>query len=203
MSRAAPTHENITAVILAGGRGARMDGADKGLMELAGKPLVLHVLETLKPQLRTVLINANRNAAQYAQLTQLAICADRREGYEGPLAGIEAGFDASGTPWLLAVPCDTPGLPADLVAQLCAALQNAAAPAAYAQAPDGPVYPLCLISRQLAPSLRAALDAGERAVGRWLQAQQALAVPIKGWPLPMSNLNTPERLAAAEAMMRG
>ncbi|SEQ08161.1 molybdopterin-guanine dinucleotide biosynthesis protein A [Solimonas aquatica] len=203
MSRPAPTAENITALILAGGRGTRMQGADKGLVELAGKPLVLHVLEALRAQVGSVRINANRNAERYAQLTKLPVCADLREGYEGPLAGIEAGFAASSTPWLLAVPCDTPGLPADLVAQLGAGLQNAAAPAAYAQAPDGPVYPLCLVSRALAPALRGALDAGERAVGRWLQAQQALAVPIRGWPLPMSNLNTPERLAAAEAMMRG
>lgn len=193
---------DIAAVVLAGGLGTRMNGADKGLLTLAGKPLILHLTQALRAQVGEVLINANRNAEVYARLTGLPVCADRRSDYAGPLAGIEAGFAVSSTPWLLAVPCDTPGLPADLVAQLWQGLQTAGAQAAYAQVQDDPVYPLCLLSRELAPALSAALDRGERAVGRWLAAQNAVAVRIANWGgLPL-NLNTAERLAAAEAIMQ-
>lgn len=202
MSEHPPPLSELSAVILAGGRGTRMNGADKGLLELAGRPLVMHVQEALAPQVGTVLINANRHLDRYRQLLPAAVCADRRPDFEGPLAGIEAGFAASQSPWLLAAPCDTPGLPPDLLAQLWAGLHAAGAPAAYALGPDGPVYPLCLLSRALAPALSAALDAGERAVGRWLQAQGAVAVAVQGWRPEALNLNTPGRLQAAEAIIR-
>lgn len=186
----------LCAVVLAGGLGTRMGGADKGLVELKGRPLVAHLLDALRPQASRLLINANRNAERYAEFG-VPVIADPWPDFRGPLAGMAAAFAASDEDWLLAAPCDTPGLPADLAEQLLAAAQSAGRDAAYAVVDGDAVYPLCLLHRRLAASLRAALEAGQYAVGRWLAAQGAVAVNIEGWCGTLANLNTPERLAAA------
>ncbi|GAB4348156.1 MAG: molybdenum cofactor guanylyltransferase [Immundisolibacter sp.] len=116
---AAPYTE-VTGLILAGGRGVRLGGADKGLLELAGRPLVRHVFERLAPQVGNVLLSANRNQARYRALG-LAPLDDGPYPYAGPLAGLRAGLLACATPWLLAVACDLPRLPRDLCARLLAA----------------------------------------------------------------------------------
>ncbi|WP_043113452.1 molybdenum cofactor guanylyltransferase MobA [Solimonas soli] len=185
------------AVVLAGGRGLRMGGADKGLAELDGKPLVAHLLDALRPQAAALLINANRHGERYAAFG-VPVVADPWPDFRGPLAGIAAAFAAIEHDWLLAAPCDTPGLPADLAAQLMAAAQAGRRDAAYAVVDGDPVYPLCLLHRRLAAPLRTALEAGHYAVGRWLAAQGAVAVNIRGWCGTLMNLNTPERLAAAQ-----
>ncbi len=116
---AAPCTE-VTGLILAGGRGARLGGADKGLLPLTSQPLVQHVFERLAPQVRTVLLSANRNHARYRALG-FAPLDDGPYPYAGPLAGLRAGLRACDTPWLLAVACDLPRLPLDLCARLLAA----------------------------------------------------------------------------------
>ena len=107
----------ITGVILAGGQGRRMGGADKGLQELGGRPMAAHVLERLAPQVGAVLISANRNLERYAELG-CPVLPDTLDGYAGPLAGLQAALAQATTPLLVTAPCDSPFLPADLVARL-------------------------------------------------------------------------------------
>ena len=129
------TPDNITGLVLAGGRGLRMGGTDKGLQVLAGKPLALHALERLRPQVGALLVNANRNTAAYATFG-VPVCPDTVEGFAGPLAGFLAGLVHCRTPWLLTVPCDSPRSPTDLAARLAAAAQAQDAEIAIALAPD-------------------------------------------------------------------
>ena len=119
---------DITACMLAGGRGMRMGGVDKGLQLFQGQPLALHVLQRLAPQVGSLLINANRNAEAYAELAKpfnARICADALPDYPGPLAGFLAGLTQCQTKWLLCVPCDTPLFPTDLVAHMVKACDDA------------------------------------------------------------------------------
>jgi len=110
----------ITAVILAGGRGTRMGGADKGLVNYQDKPgephkpMVAHVLERIQPQVDHVIINANRHLDQY-QHFGVPVVTDANDQFDGPLAGMQAGMHHATTDWILSVPCDSPLLPLDLV----------------------------------------------------------------------------------------
>lgn len=176
-----------------------MQGADKGLLLLAGRPLVMHVHEALRTQVGTVIVSANRHAADYAAALALPVVADRWDDYRGPLAGICAGFDATRSDWLLAVPADMPGLPSNLLAQLRAQCSGAAA---YAVLGGDAVYPLCLLHRRLHADLRASLERGDYAVRHWLGRHAAAAVPIEGWHGEAPSLNTPEALQAAERRWR-
>ncbi|NKF23449.1 molybdenum cofactor guanylyltransferase MobA [Solimonas marina] len=186
----------MDAVVLAGGRATRMGGADKGLLPLRGRPLVQHVLDALRPQVAQCWISANRHLDRYAAFAETV--ADSWPDYRGPLAGIAAAADRCRQDWLLAAPCDTPGLPADVVAQLQFALRDGATTAAYAVIDDNPLYPFCLLHRSRFADLRLALERGQYAVGRWLAAADARAVAISGWHGPLLNLNTPALLADAQ-----
>jgi molybdopterin-guanine dinucleotide biosynthesis protein A len=196
--RASPCAD-IDGVVLAGGRGTRMGSVDKGLSLLHGQPLVVHVLDALRPQLADCMISANRNLDVYAQFGA-PLVSDVWPDFRGPLAGIDAAAQHSTRSWLLAAPCDTPGLPGDLVAQLWRATQRAGADAAYAVVNGDPLYPLCLLHRRRFAALHDALMRGQYAVGRWLTAQNAVAVAIDNWRGPPLNLNTPERLADAHTV---
>ena len=109
--------DQITGVILAGGRGSRMGGADKGLQPYRGVPLAMHALLRLAPQVGEVMINANRNLAAYESMGA-AVWPDALADYPGPLAGFLAGLEHCTTPYLVTVPCDSPHFPEDLVARL-------------------------------------------------------------------------------------
>ncbi|MEA3411184.1 MAG: molybdenum cofactor guanylyltransferase MobA [Pseudomonadota bacterium] len=166
--------DNITAVVLAGGRGRRLGGRDKGLVELGGKTLVEHVLDAIRPQVRSVLINANRNLETYSGFGYPVIN-DEMADFQGPLAGLAAGLSACDTDYVVTLPCDGPYVPADLVARLARALVENDAEIAVAH--DGrrmqPVY--ALVPRALRPSLQAFLDAGDRKVELWY-ARHAVAM---------------------------
>jgi molybdopterin-guanine dinucleotide biosynthesis protein A len=191
--------DDIDGVVLAGGRGTRMGSVDKGLSLLHGQPLVVHVLDALRPQLADCMISANRNLDVYAQFG-VPLVRDAWPDFRGPLAGICAAAQRGTRPWLLAAPCDTPGLPGDLAIQLQRAAQRAGADAAYAVVDGEPLYPLCLLHRRRFAALHDALVRGQYAVGRWLTAQNAVAVAIDNWCGPLLNLNTPERLADAHTV---
>ncbi len=169
-----PSPDAITGLILAGGRAQRMGGVDKGLQPWRGLPLVDHALARLAPQVREVMINANRNPAAYA--TRAArVLADASEDFPGPLAGILAGLRATTTPWLAVVPCDSPQLPADLVARLGQGLGGA--PGAVVQR-DQRLEPVCcLLSKTLADDLERYLAEGGRKVEGWV-ARHATPVPF-------------------------
>jgi molybdenum cofactor guanylyltransferase len=185
-----PQRDDITGLVLAGGRGQRVGGRDKGLIDFNGAPLALQVLERLRPQVVTVLISANRNAEVYGQWAPV-IADDPAQCFDGPLAGIDAALRASKTPWLAVVPCDLPHLPADAVARLAQGLD--AARAAYA-ANNGRHALICLLHRDVGPVLRQLLLDGERRIGAMYSALHAVTVPFAASELV--NLNAPADLAA-------
>ena len=119
-----PLHlEAITAVILAGGRGSRMGGIDKGLQNFNGMTLVLHTLMRLSPQVGGLMINANRNLSAYESFGVDVWPDSTNMGeFAGPLAGFVTAMERCETPYLLTVPCDTPLFPPDLVTRLSEAM---------------------------------------------------------------------------------
>lgn len=160
------TIDDITGVILAGGKGRRMGGLDKGLVEFSGRLLIAHVIDRLRPQVGTLMINANRHTEEYRGFGYPVI-EDELEDYQGPLAGFATALRSAKTPYILTVPCDGPILPDDLAARLVNALNDNAAELAVAH--DGqrmqPVY--ALISTALLPSMTEFLNRGERKIDRW------------------------------------
>lgn len=190
----------ITGLILAGGLGSRMGGVDKGLQPFAGRPLVEHVAGRLAPQVESLLINANRNCERYACYGQ--VVADLRTGFPGPLAGMEAGLALCTTPLLATVPCDTPFLPANLVARLRAALEGNNALLAVASTGGWRQPVICLMHRDVLPSLSAFLDQDGRKVGQWLAGLKVVEVPFDDEPDAFANLNTPEDLGTLQSHAR-
>ncbi len=160
----------ITGLILAGGRGSRMGSIDKGLVPLAGRPMVAHVLERLSPQVQHLLINANQNLDTYAAFGA-PVWPDAMPDFAGPLAGLQTGLMHCETPYLVTAPCDSPFLPADLVQRLADALQAEDADLTVAVTGDGetrqphPVF--CLAKASLLPHLTQFLESGGRKVDRW------------------------------------
>lgn len=182
----------ITGAILAGGRGQRMGGVDKGLVEIAGRPLVAWTMDALAPQVGPLLINANRSHQAYAAFG-VPVLADRHTGFQGPLAGLHAALSAAATPYVAIAPCDTPCLPAELVARLAAALARDGSELAVARA-DGRVHRLhALLRRSLVDPLGQALAAGERKVGAWYAGRQASVVDFDDCAEAFDNINTPEQ----------
>ncbi|WP_374662814.1 molybdenum cofactor guanylyltransferase MobA [Inhella sp.] len=179
-------------LILAGGRGSRMGGADKGFVSWRGEPLVEQVLRALRPQVAQVAISANRNLARYAELG-VPVWADEAP-FEGPLAGLHAGLRqlADGLDWLWLVPVDSPELPPNLGAALMQ--QVGTAPAVLPRTPDGQLHPThALVHRRLQPALASLLaEPGERGAARWLLGQGATAFD---WPQDLPGFNQPADLA--------
>lgn len=191
----------ITGVVLAGGRGSRMGGEDKGLVLLHGRSMVEHVVERLRPQVGEVLVSANRNQERYAALGYRVV-ADLVGGYQGPLAGMAAALHAADTAYVVTVPCDSPLIGSDLVARLAQAL--AAEHAELAVAHDGmrahPVF--LLLSRALLPSLTAFLEAGERKIDRWFAQHRVATAMFTDAPDTFLNVNDPDEHRALEARLR-
>lgn len=208
--------EAITGLVLAGGRGARMGGADKGLVLLNGVPLARHALQRLRPQVDALMISANRHLDAYRALG-VPVVSDNPPQFDGPLAGVLAGLEACATPWLACVPCDAPAFPLDLVARLHQAALSQRCDAAMAASlrdgakshqasPELSLEPsFCLLRASLAPTLRAALASGERRFQGWLKSVGAAQVVFSTDAAalsPFANLNTPEELGQAEAVLR-
>jgi molybdenum cofactor guanylyltransferase len=192
----------IIGVILAGGQSRRMGGADKAFLPLAGKPLIQHVLDRLSPQVGGVVLSANGDPARFAVLGQ-PVVADASP--QGPLSGILAALrhvEGSGVTHLASAPVDTPFLPADLVARLSQAASDAPEGLALARTSDGD-HPVCALwPLGLAPALAAFLSAGGAKVTRFTDAHGAARADFPD-PRAFLNLNTPEDLAAAEALLKG
>ena len=190
------THEHITGLILAGGLGSRMGGQDKGLVELAGQPMVKHVLDRLAPQVHQLMINANRNAAAYAAFSPWVV-PDRLAGFVGPLAGLDAALHdpALEGDWVLTCPCDSPFLPLDLAPRLLTAARAANAQVAMVSVGGQPEPAFLLAHRGVAPSLAAFLEGGGRQIRRWVGETQHVVVDFSDCPGAFSNINTPEELA--------
>ena len=183
--------QQVTAVILAGGMGRRMGGQDKGRLELNGKPLIKYVLETIRPQVKTILINANRHQADYARYGYTVV-ADSLTGYQGPLAGFATGLRVATTPYIVTLPCDGPFSPPDLVSRLAAGLVNSNAEIAVAH--DGerlqPVY--ALLPVRLSTSLESFLAVGERKIDRWYAQHKMVPIDFSDEVNTFRNINTPQ-----------
>jgi len=192
---AVAVRDEITGLILAGGRGSRMGGLDKGWVPFRGSALIRHAMERFSPQVASVLISANRNLERYRELGAEVVADDagRFGEFAGPLAGVLQAMRAAHAPWLAVVPCDAPMLPLDLVARLAGAVGDAAAAAAWA---GGRVQPLfCLLRSGLAERLDSALQSGMRRSSDFLESVGAIAVHFES-DREFANLNTQSDLLA-------
>jgi molybdopterin-guanine dinucleotide biosynthesis protein A len=197
--------QDITGLVLAGGRGTRMGGVDKGLQNFHGMPLALHTLMRLQPQVGQTLINANRNLAAY-EAFGVPVWHDVLPDYAGPLAGFMTGLAHCETPYLVTVPCDTPLFPPDMVARLAAALEANDAEIAMACAPeeDGqlrtqPVF--CLLKVELIESLTRFTQGGGRKIDAWTAQHRCVEVPFNApgdEPRAFFNANTLAELRKLE-----
>ena len=181
---------DITAVILAGGQGRRMGGKDKGLIEFDGKPLVAILVERLRQQGVTIVINANRNHAEYRRFG-CPVISDELEDFQGPLAGFASAMAAVDSEFILTLPCDGPLLTDDYVARFIAAQAASGAPLLVAD--DGerlqPVH--AMIRVDLLPGLLAFLDSGDRKIDRWYAQYDFARVDFSDCAEMFRNINTP------------
>jgi molybdopterin-guanine dinucleotide biosynthesis protein A len=201
--------QHITALVLAGGRGSRMGGVDKGLQTFNGLPLALHTLMRLQMQqgqlIHEVMLNANRNLSAY-EAFGVPVWPDTLADYAGPLAGFMTGLEHCETPWLMTVPCDTPLFPLDLAARLADALARGDANIAMAAAKEEddqirtqPVF--CLLRADLLESLVAFTHEGGRKIDRWTALHKTVVVPFDAPgddPRAFFNANTLAELHSLE-----
>ena len=204
---------DITGLILAGGRGSRMGGVDKGLQGFNGIPLALHTLLRLQMQsagpLAHVMINANRNIAAY-EAFGASVWPDVLADFAGPLAGFLTGLERCETPYLLTVPCDTPLFPLDLVDRLASAMNAHDADIAMVAAPESdgqgntkvraqPVF--CLLRVELLESLAEFTQSGGRKIDAWTAQHSTVLVPFDvagDDPRAFFNANTLAELQSLE-----
>ncbi|TSE31912.1 Molybdenum cofactor guanylyltransferase [Tepidimonas taiwanensis] len=207
--RPLPQPGGVTGVVLAGGRGSRMGGVDKGLQPFQGAPLALHALLRLQRQrggwIGDCMINANRHLGAYEGFG-VPVWPDELPDYAGPLAGMLTALTHCETPHLLTVPCDSPRLPLDLADRLCRAVIEHGADLAMAAAPepDGQVRPqpvFCLLGTHLLESLTRFLHDGGRKIDAWTARHRCVIVPFDrpdDDPLAFANVNTLEELRALQ-----
>lgn len=201
--------QEITGLILAGGRGSRMGGVDKGLQNFNGMPMALHALMRLQMQVGQVMINANRNLAAYESFGA-EVWPDVLADYPGPLAGFLTGLERCETPYLVTAPCDSPRFPLDLVARLAEAMDREQAEIAMAAAPEKdeqgevkvrtqPVF--CLLRVELLESLVQFTQGGGRKIDAWTAQHKTVVVPFNAPgddALAFANANTLAELKQLE-----
>ncbi len=188
--------DNITAVILAGGKGRRLGGQDKGLVEYHGKPLIEQVLARIKPQLNTLVINANRNQDIYEHYG-FPVISDDMTGFQGPLAGFASAMEYVKTDYILTLPCDGPLLPLDLVGRMLKKISHYPTQAhSLAVAHDGeriqPMYALIPVS--LRQSLEKFLAKGERKIDLWYAGNETILVDFSDNKAAFLNINSQSQL---------
>ncbi len=196
----ASVRDQVTGVILAGGRATRMGGVDKGLVPVNGRPMVAWVIDTLRPQVVEVLINANRNRDRYGEFGSQVID-DGDSEFRGPLAGMASGMRAARTPWVAIVPCDSPLIASDLVERLYDAVTASGSRIAVAH--DGErLQPVCaLLACDLADDLAGYLDDGERKIDRWYARHRYATVDFSDVAASFANINAPDDRRALEAAL--
>jgi molybdopterin-guanine dinucleotide biosynthesis protein A len=191
---------DITADILAGGKARRMGGEDKGLIELHGRALLDYIIVGVRPQVGHILINANRNRDLYESFGY-PVVADIMGEYFGPLAGMASGMQASSTPYILTLPCDSPYVPDSLAERLYRAL--VAADAEISVAHDGerlqPVF--ALLHCELLSGLLEYLEDGGRKIDTWYARQRLAYADFSDLPETFLNLNTPEDLPVIDGLL--
>jgi len=193
--------DQITGLILAGGRAQRMGGIDKGLIPFHGKPLIESSLARLKNQVASILINANRNITKYASYGY-PIIMDETPDFSGPLAGFTAGLKECKTPYLLTTPCDSPLLPTDLGTKLATEMERGNFQLVYASSKetDGKVWAqpvFCLLRADLQEPLESYLQKGDLKIDHWFKELRSSTVVFDD-AQAFANVNTPEELKLLE-----
>ncbi|MBX3704780.1 MAG: molybdenum cofactor guanylyltransferase [Steroidobacteraceae bacterium] len=191
----------VTGIVLAGGLGRRMSadgqGVDKGLQPFRGRPMAQHAIERLAPQVAALIINANRNLERYREFGW-PVVSDAVEGFAGPLAGLHAGMRHAHTRYVVAVPCDSPFLPLDLVARLGAALASTpGARLAVARTGDQAHPVFALVERALLADLEAFLASGRRKIDAWYAPLGVVEVGFDD-EAAFRNINTLQELSEQE-----
>jgi molybdenum cofactor guanylyltransferase len=178
-----------------------MGGADKGLIALRGKPMVEHILHGLRPQVTTLMINANRNLEAYQALGQCPVIADVVGNFAGPLAGIATGMQAAGTEFILTVPCDAPFVTPHLAYCLFSTLESQGSRLSVAT--DGhrmqPVF--ALLPCDLVTDVMAFLNTGGRRVERWYKRHPTALANLSDHADTFLNINSQEELNLIEAKL--
>lgn len=196
----AQARDDITGLVLAGGRGSRMGGDDKGLISLNGRPMVEHVIAALRIEIDRVLVSANRHLERYARFG-CPVIPDVMDGYLGPLAGMASGMRASTTRYLVIAPCDSPLVAGGLVRRLYATLARERADISVAH--DGErLHPVFALMRcDLLPSLLAYLNEGQRKVDRWYARHRLAIADFSDTPEAFLNVNRPWEHARMESRL--
>ena len=189
---------SVTGLILAGGKGSRMGGVDKGLQAFRGKRLVDHVYERFAPQVGGVIINANQNHDDYRTFG-VRVVNDAIGGFAGPLAGFHAGLSVSKRPFLASVPCDSPFLPADLVERLYQRIDETGAELAVAKTGEQPHPVFSLMRRGVLDHLTEFLKGGGRKIDAWYATLNVVEVVFDDELEAFSNINTREELQTWES----
>ena len=181
---------SVTGLILAGGAGRRVGDRDKGLICWRGKPLVAHVADTLRPQVSRLVVSCNRNTSRYREFAP-TVLPDHRNGYQGPLAGLEAAATCIMTDYVAVAPCDMPVLPADLVKKLLAALAASdSMHISYAHDGHRDQYLCAVIRRHCLATLCGFLDEGHRAVQAWYRRHSSVVVDFSDCAASFRNYNS-------------
>ncbi|TCK18913.1 molybdenum cofactor guanylyltransferase [Thiogranum longum] len=178
----------ISLLVLAGGKGSRMGGHDKGLMDIAGKPAIEHLLERFATHPGPLMISANRNLKQYADYGY-PVLEDASGNFPGPLAGMLAGLVAAPGRYLLTLPVDAPLVHNDYPARMAAAFSECGSNACVASLNQRIEPVFCLLDATLAPALRDYLERGQRSVNGWLGEIGAVPVDFSDSPQQFINLN--------------
>ena len=197
----------IVGLLLAGGRSRRMGGGDKALRFIGGVALLERVIERMRPQVETLVLNANGDPARFAGFG-LPIVPDGVPDYAGPLAGVLAGLDwtAEHRPdcgYVVSVATDAPFLPRDLVSRLVRNLEKSGADLACAASGGQPHPVIGLWPVRLREDLRHAIvDETVRKVDVWTARHRLATVPFASEPIdPFFNANRPEDLTTAETLL--
>jgi molybdenum cofactor guanylyltransferase len=188
---------NITGLILAGGRARRMSGQDKGLIQFRGIAIVQRIAQQLHSQCESICINANRNASAYSKFGY-AVFPDELADYQGPLSGMLTGLNNVTTPWMITTPCDGPFVAEDYVARMKSAVTTNHHSIAVASC-NGRLQPVyALLNQSLINNLETFLHSGERKIDKWYQQHAYSVVDFTDSPEMFENINTPEQLQALE-----
>ncbi|MCX4188052.1 molybdenum cofactor guanylyltransferase MobA [Methylophaga sp. OBS4] len=186
-------YPSVTGVILAGGQARRMGGEDKGLLHYQHKPMVSYAIEAMRPQVDTLIINANRNIDQY-QMFGYPVVSDSIEGFHGPLAGMLTAMENTDSDYILTAPCDSPSITPNLRQRMMETLLLSHSEVAVASDGDRMQPVFCLIPCRLKQDLKHFLQQGERKIDRWLAQYKLAEVDFSDQLHTFINCNHPEDL---------
>ena len=195
------TKHIFTGVILAGGQARRMQGQDKGLVELGGSPMIQYVLDALSLQVGTLIINANRNQEIYRHYGY-PVVQDELDGYCGPLAGMASCMRLATTPFMVTSPCDSPFIPRNLVERLYLQLVREDADISVAHNGERIQPVMALMKTSLLDSMIEYLHSGNRKIDTWYEQHSLTVTDFSDVPDTFLNINTREDLENIESRLK-